>query len=210
MNIQYDPLTSQSMRSMRNIRGLFRGGVIILLLLLAGCVISGGPEGEGGITIVENDTTPPSLSLQVVQQGSNSTVTVRVGEAGQRINLANRTGPVNLNATGVDSESGIQLIQIWVNKATTNCENNICTRSGPGLQSSPRFAYPNPPLSPGQTTSSTRSAFDALLIEPEIPPVSLAQGQSRTIEIIIHAVAVNYRGGQVTTPEVTLVWTDAG
>jgi hypothetical protein len=181
--------------------------VFFLLLLLIGCQPPSG--GGGGITIPQSDGSAPELSLGAGQQGGQN-VTVSAGGSPQNLQLISKSGSLNLLATANDPESGIQALEIWVNKVTTSCDlvNNICTQSGPGLLSSPMFESSSPQKQPGDTTAAGSILAQALDLSQQIPQGSVAAGHSRTVTLTIYAVAVNHLGGRTQTPEIKAVWSE--
>jgi hypothetical protein len=177
---------------------------IIVLLLLIGCQPTGG-----GITIPQSDSSAPGLTLGAGQQGGQD-VTVSAGGSSQNMTLVSKSGPLNLLATANDPESGIQAVEIWVNKVTVSCNltNDTCTQTGPGLLASPMFESTSPQKQPGDTASATSILAQALDLSQQIPQGNVAAGHTRTVTLIIHAVAVNHLGGRTQTPEIRATWSE--
>lgn len=182
---------------------------LLLLLFLAGCCQPGTvcPTPEG-ITIAQSDSTAPELALGIGQPGGNN-VTVSGGGSGQNMVLISKTGVLNLLATATDPESGVQALEIWINKKTTSCDaGGICTTTGPGLLGQPTFDSTSPQKQPGETTSASSILAQAFDISVEIPQGSISADESLTVELIIYAVAVNHLGGRVQTPEIIATWSE--
>lgn len=180
---------------------------IVATVTLSSCN-GGGGGGGGGITIPQNDSTAPTLTLGSGQQGGQN-VTVSAGGSGQNMKLMSKTGSLNLLATAKDPESGIQTVEIWVNKETTFCDvNKICKKTGPGLLGKPTFESTSPQKKPGETTSDSSILAQALNLSTEIPQGSVQPGESRTVILTIFAVAVNHLGGRTQTPEIKATWSE--
>jgi hypothetical protein len=179
---------------------------LVPLLLIFGCPPHpGNGGGSGGITITQTDTSPPSLSLGSGQQNGQD-VSVKSGGNGIKMTLIRKTGPLNLLVTGNDPESGIQKLEIWINKSTTTCATGgSCTNAGPGLLGNPAFEMVSPPKNPGDMTSESATMLQAFDLSAEIPQGNVSQG-TRTVVFTIYAVAVNHLGGKVQTPEIAVTW----
>jgi hypothetical protein len=179
---------------------------ILLVTLTLGAKCKGGSSG-GGITIPQSDATPPTLSLQSAQPSGN-TATVSAGGSAQSMKLLSKTGSVNLAATAKDGESGVQALEIWVNKKTTSCTGNMCQPTGPGLLGSPQFESTSPKKNPGETTPESSIMLQALDLTKEIPQGAVQAGSTRKVELILFARARNHLSGQSQTPELTLTWSE--
>lgn len=180
----------------------------ILVLSLASCQSSGG-----GITIAQNDSTAPTLTFGVGQPAGQSAggqnVTVSAGGSAQTMKLTSKSGALNLLATAKDPESGIQAVEIWMNKKTTSCDaGGICTTNNPGLLGAPMFESTSPQKNPGQTTPDGSILLQAVNLSMEIPQASVLAGESLRVSLIFHAVAVNHLGGRTQTPEITATWSE--
>lgn len=171
-----------------------------LLLSATGC------PSTGGISIKPTDMTAPSLRLNVGQSGQQD-VAVNGGGFGQNIKLEKKKGNLNLLATAMDSESGVQTLEIWMAKTITSCTQGVCSTTGP-LLGLPVFESVSPPKSPGEMTSEASVLAGALDLSKEIQQASVPTGDSLTVELKIHAKAVNYQGRQAQTPEITVLWTE--
>jgi hypothetical protein len=179
--------------------------LLALLLALTACTPGGG---GGGITIAQNDSTPPTLTLGAGQPGGQN-ISASAGGTGQSMTLVTKTGPVNLVATAVDPESGIQTVEIWVNQTITSCDaNDVCQTSGPGLLGQPTFDSTSPQKQPGETTAESSIFATPLDLTTQIPQGSVSTGNTLTVDLTIFAVAVNHRGGRTQTPDLTLTWSE--
>jgi hypothetical protein len=175
---------------------------VVLLLLLAGCP----PSPGGGITIAQIDSSVPTLTLGAGQPGGQD-VSVIAGGSGQNGKLTSKTGALNLLATAKDPESGVQAVEIWVNKKTTSCDvNGVCRTQQPGLLGKPTFESTSARKKPGETTAESSILAQSLDLSQEIPQMSVPPGNSLTVDLIIYAVAVNNLGGRTQTPEITATW----
>ncbi len=171
------------------------------LLALTAASCDGGGGGGGGVTIPQNDSSPPELTLQVSETTPGSqTVSVTTSGSDQNLALQQATGTLNLVATAKDPESGIQDTQIWVNKVSTSCDANLCTQSGPGLLSAPRFSSPSPKKNPGDTTAASSILAQSLNLAFEIGPAPpLMPGHTRSVTIQVFATAINHLNGKSNT-----------
>lgn len=178
--------------------------VIALFLSLVGC-----QPPNGGITIPQSDGSAPELSLGAGQQGGQN-VSVSAGGSSQTLTLTSKSGSLNLLATANDPESGIQALEIWVNKESVSCNlaTNICTRTGPGLLGSPMFESTSPQKQPGETTAAGSILGEALDLSQQIPQGTVPAGRTLSVTLIIHAVAVNHLGGRTQTPEIRATWSE--
>jgi len=184
-----------------------QGVVVTRKVGLAGSCSTSGSSG-GGITISQNDITAPELTFGAGQP-SGQNITVSAGGAGQNMNLTSKTGALNLLATAKDSESGVQAVEIWVNKKTTRVDaNGIASTTGPGLLGKPTFDSTSAQKKPGETTAASSILAQALNLSTEIPQGSAPAGESRTVTLIMYAVAVNHLGGRTQTPELMATWSE--
>jgi hypothetical protein len=174
--------------------------VTVLLLIGVAC---NGPNG--GIVIPASDSTGPTLALGAGQP-SGQNITVNAGGSGQNMQLISKSGVLNLVATANDPESGIQAVEIWVNKRTISCDANESCSITPTLQGIPMFESRSPQLNPGDTTAASSILAQALDLSREISQGSLSAGATLTVDISIYAVAVNHLGGQTRTPEIVATW----
>jgi hypothetical protein len=158
------------------------------------------------VTIPTSDATPPGITLGVGQPGGNQAA-VSDGGAHQAMTLTSKTGSLNLTATGKDQESGVQEVNIWVNRVTETCDSGgTCTRVGPGLLGAPEFRSASPPKNPGDQVSASSILAQALDLTMRIPQGPPLPGGSRTVELIFFAQAINYLGAKTRTPELTATW----
>jgi hypothetical protein len=180
-----------------------------LLLLLPTVGLLGCPKNSsgGGITVPQSDGTAPELSLGAGQQQPNSTTYgVTAGGSPKTMTLTSKTGFLNLAATAKDQESGVQAVEIWMNRKTTTCMAGTCTAPGPGLLSTPTYQSISPKKNPGETTSESSILLEALDLSTAIPQGGVLPGISRTVELIFFARARNNLSGQSQTPELTATW----
>jgi hypothetical protein len=182
---------------------------IILLLPLSACQQCTGGSSGGGITIAQSDGTPPTLSLGAGQPGGQN-VSVSVGGSAQNMKLTSKSGALNLLASAKDGESGVQALEIWVNKKTTRCDTatNLCSQTGPGLLAKPQFESTSPKKNPGETTPDASILADALDLSKEIPQAAPSAGNTLTVQLLFFARARNHLGGQAQTPQITATWSE--
>jgi hypothetical protein len=191
---------------LRDNKGLVTPLVVILFLLLPGCSTNGG--GGGGITIAQIDGTGPTVTLGAGQPGGQD-VAVSTGGSDQNTKLRSKTGSLNLLAMSKDPESGVQALEIWVEKKTTSCDaNGHCSTRAPIQLEKPRFESTSPQKHPGESTADTRILAQALDLSMEIPQGSVSGGDSLTVVFVIYAKAVNHLGGRVQTPKLTATWSE--
>jgi hypothetical protein len=172
-------------------------------LLLAACNPSPS-GGGGGITVPQNDASAPDLTLGVSQ--GNQTATVKSGGGAAAMTLTAKTGSVNMLATAVDNESGVQNLQIWVERTITTCDaGGTCSGGNPGLLGSPAFGSSGPTTSPGQTTAASSIMAQAFDLTTAIPQTAVSSG-TRTVKLDFWAVAVNHLGGKSQTTRVSATW----
>ena len=177
-------------------------------LVLGGC----GAGGDGGtpgdaVTVDGNDTTPPTLRLSAAETGGgNPQVDVQPGGASATLTLRTKTESINVIAIARDDESGVQKVEIWVNKRTATCSAGRCTSTGPGLLGSPRFQSTEPKQPPGAVVSPQATLLGAVVLKDEIPQTPPQPGATRFVEIIIHATATNHVDKEGSTPEITASW----
>lgn len=183
--------------------------VILILATVTFCSCpGGGGGGGGGITIPQNDSTAPTLTLGAAQPGGQS-VTVNAGGSAQTLKLTSKTGALNLLATAKDPESGIQAVEIWVSNSTTFCDaNKICKLVGPGLLGKPTFESTSAQKKPGETAADSSILADSVNLSTQIRQAQLQPGESLSVTIIIYAVAVNHLGGRTQTPEIKATWSE--
>ena len=176
------------------------------VLLSAACSSCPSSGGGGGVTIPQSDSTAPSLSFGAGQPGGQN-VSVSAGGSAQAMTLVSKSGPLNLLATAKDPESGIQTVEIWVNKKVTNCNAaNICTTTGPGLLGKPTYESASAKKNPGDQTPDSSILAEALDLSTEIPQGGVAAGASRVVTLEMYAVAVNHLGGKTQTPQISATW----
>lgn len=167
---------------------------------------SGGGAG-GGITIAQNDSTAPTLTLGAGQQGGQN-INVNAGGSDQNMTLTSKTGSLNLLATAKDSESGVQAVEIWVNRESTFCAAaSNCKHVGPGLLGKPTFESTSPQKKPGETAAESSVLAQSLNLSAAIPQ-KLLPGESRSVIFTIHAEAVNHLGGRTRTHTITATWNE--
>ena len=186
---------------------LFMSLMILIVAAVTFSSCDGGSGGGGGITVPQNDSTAPTLTLGAGQPAGQNVSVSAVG-SGQNLQLTSKTGPLNLLATAKDPESGIQAVEIWVNSETTFCAPAAnCKRVGPGLLQKPTFESTSPQKKPGETTADSSILAQSLDLSTAIPQ-SLGPGSSRTVTFTISAVAVNNLGGRTQTPDIKATWSE--
>src|SRR5262245_46322325 len=120
--------------------------------LLSLAVFACKSSGTGGITIPQTDSSLPTLTLGAGEPNGAPGVTVNAGGVDQNLKIISKTSVLNLVATAVDDQSGIQALRIWVGKRTTTCpQNETCASVGPGLQGRPDYESVTPKKNPGDT-----------------------------------------------------------
>ena len=179
---------------------------IILILLLSGCQNS----SSGGITIPQSDSTPPALTLTAGQPGGQN-VSVSAGGSKQSLTLISKTGELNLSAAARDPESGVQALEIWLDRIITSCDisgpEELCSTTSPE-QFGKLFESIAPQKLPGETTGESSIMFQVLELSTYITQGNVPEGQRRIVELRLHAVAVNHLGGRTKTPFLKAVWTE--
>jgi hypothetical protein len=181
---------------------------LIILSLLSGCSECNGGSSGGGITIAQSDGTPPTATLQVAQLDGQD-VSVKAGGSAQTMKLTKKTGVLNVAATAKDVESGVQALEIWVNKKTSTCDAaGMCTNPGFGLLGPPRYRSTVPKKNPGETAVDASILADALDLTKEIPQGALPAGNTRTVELVFFAKARNHLGDEAQTPELKATWSE--
>ena len=185
----------------------------LMILIVAAVTFSScnggnsGGGGGGGITIAQNDSTAPTLTLGAGQPGGQN-INVSAGGSDQNMKLTSKTGSLNLLATAKDPESGVQAVEIWVNKESTFCPAAApCKRTGPGLLGRPTFESTSPQKKSGETAADSSILAQPLNLSAEIPQ-QLLPGQSRSVTLTIYAVAVNHLGGRTQTPMIIATWSE--
>lgn len=178
--------------------------VAVLLPFMAGCdgQQSGGGSTGGDITILQNDRTAPTLTLGAGKSdGRPANVTVNDGGSGQSMKLTTKTGAMNLVATANDAESGVQALEIWLDKKTTSCDANGNCSTTQELGGKPLFESTSPQKQPGETAWKSSALVQALDLSNQIPQGSVSGGNTLTVDFMFYAVAVNYLSGRFC-PEV--------
>ena len=183
---------------------------LLLAFVLGGCTNGGnGGASADGVTVDANDTTAPTLQLSAAETGGgNPQVDVKPGDSPKTLQLRTKTESINLIATARDDESGVQTLQIWVNKKTTRCSGGTCTVVGPGLLGAPRFESTEPKQSAGTAVSPQKTLLTALVLKDEIPQGSPGPGSTLVVEITIFATSANHVGAEASTPEITARWSE--
>lgn len=182
----------------------------LALGLMTGCG-DGGSGGGGGITIPENDSTPPELNIGAGEVGPDRpSVVVDPGGPDKSLKLGTKTGTVNLLLTAKDPESGIKETQMWISKTTTRCTQDLCQGGNPELPGAPRFSTDEPKKGPGETTAASSIHGETLDLTQEIPQAAPPPGGSLTVKLEIWAVAINHLGGRSETAKATLTWSESG
>lgn len=183
-----------------------RSALFPLALCVLVCV--GCPTGD--VTVPQSDSTPPTMSLQVAVEGSNSTTAVSTGSAPATLSLTSKTVKLNIAATAKDADSGVQDLEIWIaNQLKVRCESpTSCSTSGPGSASQPMWSSTSAKVSPGGLAVSSSILSESLdpvatgLLHPaEQPPA----GGSLTESFTIWVQATNQLGGTARTPDLTVV-----
>lgn len=183
---------------------------LVTALVLGGCSNddNGGVPADG-VTVDGNDATAPTLQLSAVETGGgNPQIDVKPGDSPKTLQLRTKTESINLIATARDAESGVQKLQIWVNKKTTRCSGGICSTSGPGLLGAPRFQSTEPKQPAGAVVSRQATLLAALVLKDEIPQTSPGPGGTLVVEITIWATATNHADAEARTPEITARWSE--
>ena len=183
---------------------------LLLAFVLGGCTGDGnGGTPTDGVTVDGNDATAPPLQLSAAETGGgNPQVDIKPGDSPKTLQLRTKTESINLITTASDDESGVQKLQIWVNKKTTECSGGSCTMVGPGTLSAPRFQSTEPKQPAGAVVSRQKTLLAALVLRDEIPQASPAPGGSRTVEIMISARAANHLDTEARTPVITARWSE--
>jgi hypothetical protein len=183
---------------------------LAILALLSTAGLLGCPKTsttQGGITIPQNDGTPPQLSFGVGHQSPGSgNASVSTGGADQTMQLTAKAGLLNLLATAKDPESGVQAVQIWMSRKQTTCSAGICSTAGPGLLGAPLHEMSSPKKNPGETASDASILAQTLDLSTVIPQSSVPAGSSRTVQLTFYAESSNHLGGQSKTPNLTVTW----
>jgi len=180
--------------------------IATVLIVSAGNCQPGG--GGGGVTIPTSDATPPEITLGAGQPGGNQAA-VSGGGSPQGMTLISKTGSLNLTATGKDQESGIQEVNIWVNRVRISCDGGgTCTQAGPGLLGAPEFQSASPPKNPGDQVSASSILAQALDLTMRIPQGTPSPGGSLTVRLLFFAEPINYLGGKTRTPTLTATWSE--
>jgi hypothetical protein len=187
------------------VRRAFLGasGLALLLFGLGACGgDSNGDPNAGKIPVPQSDATGPTLTLGV---GSAS---VSVGGTGQPLTLSSRTGPLNVLATAMDNESGIQALQVWVVKSSTKCDSSGLCSGGPGgISPTPRWESSETQATPGQFVTKGSTMLQAFDLSQEVTETA-PPGGTLTVTLEVWAVAINHLGGQVRTPSITATWSE--
>jgi hypothetical protein len=183
---------------------------LLFAFVFGGCTNGGnGGTPTDGVTVDQNDATAPTLQLSAAETGGgNPQVDVKPGDSPKALQLRTKTESINLIATARDDESGVQKLQIWVNKKTTLCSGGTCTPAGPGLAGAPRFQSTEPKQPAGAVVSRQKTLLAALVLRDEIPQASPGAGGSLTVEITIQARAANHLDTEARTPVITARWSE--
>jgi hypothetical protein len=181
-------------------------GLAVAVLVGAAAACDDDGSSGGGITIQASDSTPPELSLSVAVAGGTEKATVEPGGTAQTFTLPNRTGTLNLAATAKDEQTGVQRVQIWMTTTVTSCDSaGVCSGGNPTLPGQPLFESTQPAKSPGETTAASSIELEALPLSDAIKG-SAPPGGTLSVELELHAVAVNHLGQRAQTAKVTVIW----
>jgi hypothetical protein len=188
----------------------------VLLTLVFGCSVPSADDQpvdvgmtEAALIVPISDATPPDQLLLAIQESgrpNSPTATVEVSSSSSPPPLvaASRTSQFGLIAYAADAQSGIQDLSIWCNKATTWCNPDTCTQSGPGLLAAPTFAASGPAAQPGTDTAAGSLMFELIDLKEWVQQTSVGPGTTRFTEITCWARARNNLGGETSTPSITI------
>ena len=98
------------------------------------------------------------------------------GESGQTMKLKSKTVPLHLLATANDPESGVQALEILVNKTTTSRDANGLCSTATDVSQKPRFASTSPQKKPGETTGAA-----SIMAQVPISPRKFLKGAFRLV-----------------------------
>jgi hypothetical protein len=164
----------------------------LLLLTPAGC------DGGGGITVDLNDQTPPAVGLTADAGGG---VSASAGAAGSTtpLTIARRTVILSLAASGKDSESGVQDLQIWGAVTYVTCQGGTCATHQP-LVGAPLFETSEPKKGAGEKTSESTLLFENLDLGLTIP----AAADSATVDLSVEGF--NHAGLHSRSGVISVQW----
>jgi hypothetical protein len=166
----------------------------------------GGEESGGGsntVVIPDSDSTPPTVRLTVVYGGDSILVT----DGGQPASLSPTAGgPLTLQATVEDPESGGKEIQVWIDSKVTQCRAAGTCQTQQGLLGEPAYKTSKPTANPGDTSNISLTLTKTH--QTDFPPKP-QPGESWTVELTIWAVGLNYLSGKAQTAEATVTWSRA-
>jgi hypothetical protein len=113
-------------------------------------------------------------------------------------------------ATAVDNESGVQAVEVWIEKREDTCNTATGLCSGGNFQAEqiPRFSSSGPAKTPGEKTAPSSILIDTLNVADEIPQAAPPAGTTRTVVLRIYVVAVNNLGGRSQTPNLEVRWSE--
>jgi hypothetical protein len=162
----------------------------------------GPPTPPATVVVPVNDPTLPGLSLEVKVPNRQLLLTKPLSPpASSKVSQVDR---VQMDAVAEDGDGGVKNVGIWytVTKTVVDPATGVGTVTGPGLLGSPAASAPNPPepRNPGDAAVVRWSAYTELLM------FNQPTGNNTTLKYDIWATAENYRGGQVKTSVVTLLW----
>jgi len=165
-------------------------GLLMIVFGLAGC--QNCPSGQE-IVIPSSDTTPPSLVMDLHLPNGNI-VSVTSTSTASTV-LVPGGGRVTVIAKATDSE-GVQDVQIWAASITTKIDptTGLATQTGPGLLGAPSASNPD-----GHTAG--QKACTERIVQQNL---DVRTGPSGSVSFEVSARGVNFGGGNVRTPTVTL------
>ncbi|MFN8469696.1 MAG: hypothetical protein U0X20_29340 [Caldilineaceae bacterium] len=177
--------------------------LFLMLPLLAGCP----PVTGDNITIVQNDSTAPELTVGIGQPEGES-ATASDGGSPASIKLTKKSGPLNVLVAARDGESGIQALRVDVVVEVTTCDASQCVGGQPPFSGAPTFDYTEPRKNPGDATAESITWGRELDLTMYIPQDNVAPGKSRFVDVIFTAAAVNHLGRRTLTPAVKARWSE--
>jgi hypothetical protein len=167
----------------------------LILPMIAVVGITGCQTCQFGqeVVIPSSDATPPTVVMDF-HLPNGTVVTVTPGSAISRVAVPGG-GRVTVIVNAKDPE-GIQDAQIWAAAITTTIDPNtgLATRSGPGLLGAPTASNP-------ANRSQGGKACTERVVSQNLDVRSNSRGR---VSFEVSARGVNFGGGDVRTPVVTL------
>jgi hypothetical protein len=172
--------------------------IAVCAVLASACGPTSSPK------VATSDGTGPTVSLSLEHDG-NATST-----SNPKLVLSSKTGKLNLVANAEDDESGIQTLEIYVDKISYSCptQGGTCSVPSHGLQRTPTFQSSTPKKNPGDAMTPSSVMLQWIVLDQAIPQTPPAQGTTRTVEWEVHARAVNNFGTEAVTPLLYAVWSE--